>query len=1106
MASVETVSVLITDLVGSTGLGARVGPAAADQLRREFFAAQREAIEDSGGREVKNTGDGLLVVFPSAAAAVACGVGMQQRLDLRNQGEAEQLVIRVGIGLGDATAEDDDYFGTPVIEAARLCDKAEGGQILTTETVRVIGGRDHDFASVGAMELKGLPEPAEAYEVPWQPLEGTAAGAPPLPPRLRGVPPVQYVGRDAERDRVKTGWQAARDGRCQALLVSGEPGIGKTRLATHGAIELHSEGASVLFGRCEEEVGAPYGAWAQALAHCVEHAPDELLARHVERHGGELSRLAPSLRARIPDVPAPSETDQETERYLLFSAVIGILEEASSERPVVLLLDDLHWADGPTLALLKHFVREATSLPLLVLGTYRQSDLTRDHPLTSTLADLRRVEGVERLALEGLSAADVVSIMEAGAGHEMDETGVALASQIARETDGNPFFVGEMLRHLMETETIAPGPDGRWKLREELSALGLPQSVREVVGRRIDRLGERARGVLTCAAVIGRDFDLDLLVEVAREEEEDVLDMLEAAVEASVLLERSDRPGSFSFAHALVNHTLYDEFGATRRSRLHRRVAEALEEQCGDDPGPRVSELARHWSAATAPVETAKALQYSRQAGQRALSELAPDAALGWFSHALEMHETLPAADVAEQCELLIGLGEAQRQTAQPEYRDSLLAASRLAADSGDAALAARAALANTRGFTSTTGQVDDERLDAIEGALELVGESKPATRAQLLSLLVMESMYREELAERRELCEEALGLARRSGDARMLAHTLWQTYLPILAPETKDEAAAIALETDSVAGEVDDPYIRFWAKVGLIHSTIQAGDMDALDRALAEAIAIADALGHPVLRWATLWSQSWRSHVAGRLAEAESKAEQAFEAANDGGQPDAIVLYAAQLCETRTTQGRADEILELLEQAVEENPGIPSYAAMLTNVYCQHDADDAARALLDQAAADGFAGLRRDFLWLVGMTNYAAAAAHLHHADAAAVLLEQLEPWADQVSYNAVHVKGSVHHYLGLLAATLGDHDRALTHFAAAADKHEQMAAPLLLAQTRLGWASCLIERGGPGDSEEAARMLELAAATAGELGAATLERRLRDRLKAGAELGLPN
>ncbi len=503
--------------------------------------------------------------------------------------------------------------------------------------------------------------------------------------------------------------------------MGGEPGIGKTRLATQVASELHEDGAIVLAGHCAEELSAPYAAWAQALSHLAEHAPEEVLAAHVDRHGGELTRLVPELARRVPQAPAPAETDPETGRYLLFSAVVGLLGQASDAAPVLLVLDDLHWADAQTLALLKHALAELGEARLLVLGSYRDSDLSRDHPLTALLADLRGEEGIERLSLRGLGEEDVVAIMEAAAGHELGAAGAALAREITAETGGNPFFVGEILRHLSESEAVLRAPDGRWELMPKLDQLGLPQSVREVVTRRVERLGEDCHAALSCAAVIGRDFDVELLLPVAGKDEDELIDLLDAAVEAALLQEHSGRPGSYSFAHNLISHTLYDALGPTRRARLHRRVAEALERSGGDDPTSRVAELARHWSAATAPVDSDKALAYTKQAGERALAELAPDEAVRWFTHALELLDATPEPDPGKRCELAIGLGEAQRQAGRPEFRTTLLDASRLAEELGDADRLARAALANNRGFTSAFGEVDRERV-AIAGARDRAG------------------------------------------------------------------------------------------------------------------------------------------------------------------------------------------------------------------------------------------------------------------------------------------------------------------------------------------------------------------------------------------------
>jgi class 3 adenylate cyclase len=286
MPSVETVTVLITDLVGSAGLESRIGPGAADELRDEHFALLRNAIEQSAGRELKNIGDGVIAAFDSALQAVACAVSVQQRIDRRNRSADEQLLVKVGISLGDATSSGGDYFGIPVIEAARLCERAQGGQILAKEIVAHLAAPRHGgpFRSLGDLPLKGMPDAVSTVEVGWEPLG--AEGALPLPPRLQEVPPGGFVGRARERERLAELLSQASQGNRRLVLISGEPGIGKTRLSTHTALAARSQRAAVLYGRCDEELAIPYGPWIEALTHYVEHGPEETLRAHAQRHGG----------------------------------------------------------------------------------------------------------------------------------------------------------------------------------------------------------------------------------------------------------------------------------------------------------------------------------------------------------------------------------------------------------------------------------------------------------------------------------------------------------------------------------------------------------------------------------------------------------------------------------------------------------------------------------------------------------------------------------------------------------------------------------------------------------------------------------------------------
>ncbi|MGH9009086.1 MAG: ATP-binding protein, partial [Acidimicrobiia bacterium] len=446
-----TATVLFTDLVGSTELRGRLGEEAAEDLRRKHDELLARAVEGHGGRVVKGLGDGIMAAFSGAADAVAAAVAIQQAVDRFNRsGKAPvPLAVRVGLSAGDVTFEDDDVHGTPVVEASRLCGAAVGGEILASEIVRWLGGAQGapSFIPVGSLELKGLATPVPTVRVEWEPVRASTI---PMPALLTDVGRI-FVGRDAELERLQQLWKEATAGERRVALLAGEPGVGKTRLAAEVAIRVNDRGGAVLAGRCDEDLGVPYQPFVEALRHFVDHTPSQALEERLGRYGGELARLVPELSERVADLPAPLRSDPETERYRLFDAVAAWLTAAAAEEPLVLVLDDLQWAAKPTLLLLRHIVRTSDVGRLLILGTYRDTELTHDHPLVELLADLRRDGTIERLPLSGLDDAGVAAFVEQAAGQALDEDGLALARAIYQETEGNPFFVREVLRHLAET-------------------------------------------------------------------------------------------------------------------------------------------------------------------------------------------------------------------------------------------------------------------------------------------------------------------------------------------------------------------------------------------------------------------------------------------------------------------------------------------------------------------------------------------------------------------------------------------------------------------------------------------------------------------------------
>jgi class 3 adenylate cyclase len=1094
----ESVALLFTDVVGSTALSQRLSPEAADQVRREHFAVLRQALAETGGTEVKNLGDGLMAAFSSASAALACGVAMQQAVERDNRGREDSVGLRVGLSGGEAGYEDGDYFGDPVIEAARLCATCDPGQILAADVVRLMAGRRSrvDFRSLGKLPLKGLHDPVQTVEVLWEPIAALEPTVP-LPGRLN-VRPANVVGREPELSLLGEAAKraSAGDGR-EVVLVSGEAGQGKTTLVAEAARFAFGNGACVLFGHCEEDLAIPYQLFAEALGHYVAHADEGHLRDLVEGFGSEWARLVPALGARIPDLPPSKATDADSERYLLFAAVVGLLSEVSEANPVVLVLDDLQWADSGSLALLRHLAAAGHMMRVLVLGTYRDSELSQSPGLRETLGMLRRHEGVTRLELGGLDGSGVQTLMEAVAGHDLDASGLALADDVYRETDGNPFFVTEMLRHLRDTGAIHQNPAGRWIATATLDRISLPDSVREVIGSRVARLGPDAERVLATAAVMGRDFDLDVLQRATGVPVDALLDTLEAAESSSMVQETDAAPGRYNFGHALVQHTLYQNLGSTRRARTHESVALALEDFCGNQPGTRVGELAHHWINSTPPANVPKAIRYSHEAADAALSSLAPDDALRHYLKALELCSEVAERDPVLLLDLAIGLGTSQRQTGDPSFRNTLLDAAHQAARIGDVDRLVAACLANDRGFYSAVGATDREKVEALELALELL-PSTHADRALVLATLCSELAHGSPLDRRQALAEEAIAIAESTGDDAVVVRVLNHLHVPLQVPSLLELTEARATEGLVRAERIGDPVQLFWAAQWRAESAARVGDVDEMDRCLTLHGAMAEQLDQPVFTWGHRFVRSLRAQIAGDTDLAEQYATEALQIGTAGGQPDAAAIFGGQFNIVSGQRGTQSELIPLIEKMAAETPDIPRtfFMSVLAKAHVDGDRIDRASELLEEFAAAGYA-LPLNQLWLTGMVDFAEAAVECRDPRFAGPLFEQLEPWAAQLAATGGSALGPVSHYLGGLATVLGSFDQADAYFAQAATLNDRMSAEFFASRTNLSWGRMLAERRAPGDTERARELLTGAQAAAAAHGYGGVERRAREALQ---------
>jgi predicted Ser/Thr protein kinase/tetratricopeptide (TPR) repeat protein len=440
-----------------------------------------------------------------------------------------------------------------------------------------------------------------------------------------------FVGRERERRRLLEAWALAKAGRRHLCLVAGEPGIGKTRLSLEFARQCADEQAIVLVGRCDAEALVPYQPFVEAIGWYARTAPEAALRAAIPPNGGgDLAAFAPEFLARLPNLPEPTPMNAAGQRYRLFESVSALLSGISSQTPMLVFIDDLHWADKPTLSLLRHVVRGSEPAALLLIGTYRESEIVAGHPLGELLADLRREPAVTRVAVTGLEADEVGKLIGALSAASVPSS---LARQVVASTGGNPFFVTEMARHLNET-----GSGG-----------GLPEGIREVILRRVSRLSEPCVRALTLAAVVGREFDLDLLEAFADIPENDLLDAIDEARQAQLVDEAAGKPGRYSFHHALIRDALYDGMASTRRVRTHRRVAEALEKLSADSSEPPLADLAYHFTQAASAAVAARAADYATRAADRMAAALAHEEAARFYDYALQALDSLPAGPEVER-------------------------------------------------------------------------------------------------------------------------------------------------------------------------------------------------------------------------------------------------------------------------------------------------------------------------------------------------------------------------------------------------------------------------------------------------------------------------
>jgi DNA-binding SARP family transcriptional activator len=1079
------VTFMFTDLVGSTALLDRIGDLAADDLRRRHFAALRAALAEHGGIEVKNLGDGLMTAFVSPAAAVRCAIAIQQAAAATARAEPELLGIRVGIHAGEPTVEDDDFFGTPVVIAQRLCGRADGGQVLVSALVQaLVGSRANcTFEPLGGLLLKGLAVPVEAAEVRWVAPEPSVGV--PLPGALT-THDALFVRPERDMARLEAAWATSRAGRRQVILLAGEPGIGKSRRSAEIARVAYEAAGTVLHGRCDDGLAVPYQPFVEALGTYVRHATEPVLGRLA----GELTRLAPDLTTRFPDLPDPINADPETERHRLFDAVAAWLAAVAETAPTVLVVEDIHWASPPTLAMLRHLVRSGEPGRLLVVINYRDTALDLTPALADAVVDLLRQPDVERLRLTGLDSDGVGAYLAARSGQELDESGRRLAARLQTETAGNPFYLGELLRHLGEIGDRTPTHNR-----------AVPDSVRDVIAQRIGRLPPATGQVLEFAAIQGERFDPAVLARAAGIPYLEVLGALDAASAARLVAETTDAVG-YRFVHALVRHTIDDGLGAARRLQLHAATGTALAAQAGDGWREHAAELARHALAALTPVgasaeEVRRTLDYTRAAADRAADALAYEEAAGLLARALPL--TRRVDDPPRRAAVLVALGQAQLHAGDAAHREHLKEGANLALELRDGALAARAALAVQRPV-NVLGAVDPDRVDLMERVLVALGTSDGSARAGVLVTLAAE-LHHSTDPRRHDLARQAITVAREVDDPLCLARVLAVAGFALWQPETSTERMAIALELEALAEPLGDPVVQIDANLAVYYAAVQVCDVGRGRAALARATQLAEELGQPALRLRALLGHQNCAMLDGRFADFKRYAAEALHFGEALGNVDALGIHYADGAVACLLLGHLDAAHESLHIAW-TRLRLPIQLMNPIQAWTSAEAGqpDVARALLADVGCPQLDLFPRHIYWRLGvLAALAGAAGAVGDRELADSLYPELVPFREEMAIFQVSAAGPVAHHLGVLAAVLGRHAEAQAHFAHAAAMAERTGARGVLVRTRLEWARMLLTRGGPGDETAARDLLIAAQQLAEQQGAPELAARAAQLLTSG-------
>ena len=846
-----------------------------------------------------------------------------------------------------------------------------------------------------------------------------------------------FAGRERERALLAALWEEAANGRGALVLLGGEPGIGKTRLAEEVYALAAGAARAHVAGRSDE--AAPFWVWRRALGDAADAVP------------AGASEVAAALHA-CRDVlarPADGAGELGDRRLDRFEEARACLAELDAGQPVLAVLEDLQWVDAASIAFLRYLQPDLARLPLLVVGTYRTTEVTGDHPLGPLVES--PVADVHHLLLGGLDGAAMAAVAAAFAGLAPEDLE---PTRLERVTGGNPLFARELAR-LLGPELPAAG-----------ASVPLPPTVRAVIGRRLERLDEPCRRAAEAASVLGEVAAVDLLAAVAGVEPADLLEALDGLQRAGLVTDGPD-PGTVTFTHALVRQTAYELTAPARRAQLHARALDVLERRpAGAGPVPvdplpvdavDAVDLARHARMALPLVGRERAAAHARRAGQEALRALAHEDAARHLADALALH---PPAEPEERTELLLALGEARHRSGRRALaEESFEEAAALARSTGRADHLAMAALgfgAGPAGFEVVP--FEPHQVDLLEEALERLPPGDGTLRARVLARLSISRAYFDPPEVRRPMAEDAVAMARRCGDPAVLAYALSTLCDAVAGPEHIETRLALAAEMLGLSSRSRDREVELLARRFRVVAYLERGDLGAFDAEVEAYARVAERLRSPLHAWyVPLW-RSLRALLGGDWEASRRFVAEADAIGRRAGSFNAGLLAAVAATDTWYLQGRYDRALEGMEEAARRYPAIWGMPGVQLAVgFLSALAGDRARAadVLSRARAAGWEAIPRDAEWIPSIVSLGILAALLGDRDAGRDAYERLAPFADVFVVDGIGAAcyGVVHGFLAPLADLAGDAAAAARHREAAVAANRRMGATVVAS---------LIERHG--------------------------------------------